>query len=164
VSLGKNKMRDAHLQRQDDSQSLDQRSPFVPNQQQLRYLRAYLDPSTPANIKAVAEAARVNRRNIYRWLDDPNFCEWFAAQCQRVFMHRVPAMWQKCIELASAGSPEHIKLVALRTGELRPGAENGRGAGISQVFINVPRPGREHGFVVDVGPAVLPPAPSDEEH
>jgi hypothetical protein len=119
----------------------------VPNQQQLRYLRAYLDPSTPANIKAVAEAAAVNRRNIYRWLDEPQFCGWFAEQCQRVFMHRLPAMWQKCLELATEGSPEHIKLIALRTGELRQDAPNGRGTGIQSVFINVPAPNYEQPII-----------------
>jgi hypothetical protein len=138
---------------------------FVPTQQQLRYLRSYLNPAVPGNIKAVAEDAGVNRRNVYRWLDDPAFCAWFAEQCNRVFMHRVPAMWQKCIELATAGSPEHIKLVAARTGELRQAADNGRGNGIQQVFINVPRPdSEEHGYVVDVGPAVLPAPASDDEH
>src|SRR5688572_25132537 len=69
---------------------------FVPTQQHLRYLRAYLDPTTAANIKAVAEAANVNRRNVYRWLDDPLFCAWFTAQCEGVFKHRVHAMWAKC--------------------------------------------------------------------
>jgi hypothetical protein len=110
------------LNADDDDQphALDRPRAFIPNQQQLRYLRAYLDPATPANIKAVAETAKVNRRNIYRWLDDPAFCAWFAEQCERLFRHHVPAMWQKCLELAMAGSPEHIKLIAMRTGELRP--------------------------------------------
>jgi hypothetical protein len=129
---------------------------FVPSQQQLRYLRAYLDPATPANIKAVAAAAHVNRRNIYRWFDDAEFCAWFKEQCERLLQHRIPRMWMRCIELAEQGSPEHIKLVAMKTGELRQDAPNGRGPGMAAVFINVPRPPRERDDDIDVQPFIRP--------
>jgi hypothetical protein len=133
---------------------LDQCRPFIPNQQRLRYLRAYLDPATPCNIKAVAEAARVNRRTVYKWLDDPQFCTWFADQCNSLFRHRTHAMWQKCLDLALQSSPEHIKLIAMRTGEVREGAANGRGDGISAVFINVPRAPREPDEAIEIGSPV----------
>jgi hypothetical protein len=80
-----------------------------------------------------------------------------------MFMHRLPAMWQKCLELATQGSPEHIKLIALRTGELHQDAANGRGPGIARVFINVPRPPRELEDTIDEPMVIRSVFPSDQE-
>jgi hypothetical protein len=103
---------------------------------------------------------------VYRWMDDPQFCAWFTDQCERLFRHHVPAMWQKCLELAIAGSPEHIKLIAMRTGELRTETQGvgAAQAGITQVFVNVPRPPRERDDDIEIGSPVLRLPMSDEQH
>ena len=118
---------------------------FIPTQAQWRYLRAYLDPSkTGASITDCARRANVNRRTVYDWLEDERFCSWFHEHTRRLFTHCLPAMWQKCIELACQGSPEHIKLIALRTGELSGPGTNDHGRSgpptAAAVFINIPRP------------------------
>jgi len=142
---------------------------FIPTQQQIRYLRAYLDPNTQANITSIAEIARVNRRTVYKWLEQPAFCIWFKEQCESLFRHRVPKMWAKCLELAEAGSPDHIKLIAQRGGELQIEAQgtgrDGR-AGITQVFLNVPRPQlvAHEAPAMDLEPIVLACQTSEDEH
>jgi len=118
---------------------------FVPTQAQWRYLRAYLDPHNVGSIRDCARRASVNRRTVYDWLEDERFCSWFHEQTRRQFLHQLPAMWAKCIELACQGSPEHIKLIAMRTGELSgPGTHDHNRvpppAAATAVFINVPRP------------------------
>jgi hypothetical protein len=134
---------------QEPEVGLDEARPFLPNPGQIRYAKAYLDPANPGNIKAIAAAAGVHRRSVYTWMQDPEFCLWLKEQAERVITHHLPIMWQRCLELAIQGSPEHIKLIALRSGELRQDAPNGRGPGV-QVFLNVPRPRYE-----------LPQAPTD---
>lgn len=146
--------------------------PFVPTPAQLRYLATWLDPAGPDTITQLAAAARVNRRTVYDWLEDPRFCLWFTTHVERVFLADRLRMWKRCLELAIKGSPDHIKLVAQRAGELRPefpGNNSDRTGGM-QVFINVPRPrpqldqATEQLDTIDVMPAVLPVVTSSEEH
>lgn len=114
---------------------------FVPTAAQWRYLRAYLEPNGAPTIRGCAARANVNWRTVYDWLADERFRDWFTAETRRVFTHQLPAMWSKCMELACAGSPEHIKLIALRTGELiGPGTNDHARPSTTAVFINVPRP------------------------
>jgi hypothetical protein len=144
----------------DDLAAVDH-PPFRPNAQQIRYLEKFMDPELkPWNIKTVAAAARVHRRQVYRWMENPQFCAWFKEETDRVFRHALPKMWARCMELAIQGSPEHIKLIGLRTGELRAEAQsvNGERASITNVFVNVPRPHQLEpaGDVLDIAPAIFP--------
>lgn len=143
--------------------AVDRVEPFAPHPQHWSYLRAFLDPAIPHNIKAICQAARINRRNVYRWLQDPAFCRWFSEQCDSLFRHRLHGMWQKCLDLAIQGSPEHIKLIAMKAGDLLQEAPNGRGPGLAQVFINVPRPPREPEDAIDVQPLIRPVPASNRE-
>ena len=158
---------------QEPEVGLDEARPFIPTRVQARYLRRWLDPSSPDTIKGIAELAKVNRRTVYKWLDNPAFCAWFADQVERMFQTLKPRMWKRCLELAMAGSEGHIKLVAQRCGELQVEAQGtGRDGrhGITQVFLNVPRPPRTQlepaggPGTIDIGPTVLAGQRSDEEH
>jgi hypothetical protein len=128
---------------------------FVPTPAQWRYLRAYLDPDSSGAIKHCAARANVNWRTVYDWLADDRFREWFTDETRRVFSHRLPAMWAKCMDLACSGSPDHIRLIALRTGELlNAGSPDQRSPAHTAVFINVPRPQQ----LDTAQPAALPEA------
>ena len=129
---------------------------FIPTPAQWRYLRAYLDPNNSGAIKHCAQRANVNWRTVYDWLADERFRQWFTEETRRVFTHRLPAMWSKCLDLAAEGSPEHIRLIAMRTGELiQPGSHDQRQLPATAVFINVPRPPqlaeRAPGALLEVG-------------
>lgn len=149
------------------SRELGERRPFVPNRQQQRFLNTWLEPDSPDTIKGLAERSGVPRRTIYNWLDDDEFRQWFSEQAERFFGFNRLRMWQKCQELAIRGSPEHIRLCAQRVGELRTEGQGvPTGAGVNNVFINVPRPefAPPSNIVVDATPAILPVNPSTEEH
>lgn len=114
---------------------------FVPTHAQWRYLRAYLEPTSTGVIRHVAAKANVNWRTVYDWLADDRFRDWFTTETRRLFLHRLPKIWDKCAELAEQGSPEHIKLIGMRTGELiHAGTFDQRVPAAMGVFINVPRP------------------------
>jgi Helix-turn-helix of insertion element transposase len=150
---------------------VDPDKPFLPSLAQQRYLAAWLDPNSPHSILGLAKLVKVNRRTVYDWLDDQRFCTWFAAAAERFFQANKHTMWKKCLELAIEGSPDHIKLIAQRSGELRPDVQsvNGDRPGALQIFLNVPRPNQlqpapPEPDTIDLQPLVLPTHPSIEEH
>ena len=116
--------------------------PFIPTKQQMRFVHVFLSPDGPDTITGCAKLASVNRRTVYDWLEDRQFRQWFHEQCNRQGAAERELMWRNARKLAIAGSPEHIKLVAMKAGELiQPGTnDHARFPGSPAVFINVPRP------------------------
>ena len=114
---------------------------FIPTKAQWRFLNVFLAPDGPDSIRKCAERACVNRRTVYDWQQDDRFKQWFHDQCEKQAKTERELMWRNARKLAIAGSPEHIKLVAQKAGELIPaGANDRRPIGPLGVFINVPRP------------------------
>ena len=114
---------------------------FLPTKAQWRFLNVFLAPDGPDSIAKCAAKACVNRRTVYDWQQDPRFKEWFHDQCEKQAKTERELMWRNARKLAIAGSPEHIKLVAQKAGELiHAGANDRRPIGPLGVFINVPRP------------------------
>lgn len=115
--------------------------PFIPNRQMLQFLNVFLSPDGPNTIRGCAERASVPRRTVYNWFESDAFRAWFHDQCSRCGATERELMWRNARRLAIAGSPEHIKLVAMKAGELiHPGANEHMRPAPTAVFINVPRP------------------------
>jgi hypothetical protein len=118
---------------------------FIPTKAQWRFLDVFTSPDGPNTIKGCAERAAVNRRTVYDWFEDQRFCAWFYGHCDRRGKPERELMWRNTRKLAAAGSPEHIKLVAMKAGELIGTGTNDRMLQPASlgVFINVPRPPAE---------------------
>jgi hypothetical protein len=114
---------------------------FIPTPAQWRFLQAFLTPDGPNTIKGCAQHANVNRRTVYDWFEDERFRLWFYGECDKQAKTERELMWRNARKLAIAGSPEHIKLVAMKSGEiLGPGTNDHMHPPTTAVFINVPRP------------------------
>lgn len=144
---------------------------FQPSPQQLRYLVCAADANNHG-FEAIAKAARINRVTAWRWRQDTAFTEWFQREVLRAFGMKYALALDKAADLAMAGSPEHLKLLMVKMGDLRHGNDDGHSSGGQQiaVHINVPRPelaARELPRLdtIDVAPRpTLPPVTSDQEH
>jgi len=114
---------------------------FVPTKQQLQFLQVFLSPDGPNTITKCANIACVARRTVYHWFQNEDFRQWFHAECSRQSATERELMWRNARRLAIAGSPEHIKLVAMKAGELiHAGSNDPQFRPNTAVFINVPRP------------------------
>lgn len=114
---------------------------FLPTKAQWRFLNVFLAPDGPVTISGCARTASINRRTVYDWFEDERFRLWFYSECDKQAKTERELMWRNARRLAIAGSPEHIKLVAAKAGELiGAGSNDHMRAGPTAVFINVPRP------------------------
>jgi hypothetical protein len=112
---------------------------FTPNPQQLRYLRAWLDPGAPKTVGAICRHSGIPQRTVTHWLAQDAFRRWFNAGIERATDHLWQPLLLRLATLAMKGSVEHAKLLAQIRGAIRP-VENGSGAGVT-VIVGVPRPG-----------------------
>lgn len=53
---------------------------FMPNEDQLKCLKASMDMETKPTISAFMDKAGVNRRNWYNWIENEGFVKWWNDQ------------------------------------------------------------------------------------
>lgn len=149
-----------------------QTAEFIPTAQQMRYLAACLDPRL-ATLDAMATAARINRVTIWRWRQDARFVDWLTQQIARGFGLKYHLALDRALDLAIQGSPEHLKLLMGKFGDLRHAGDDDSRNGPQQVaiHINVPRPAQSginsagaEPMTFDITPRpMLPPTSSTEQ-
>jgi hypothetical protein len=158
--------------RHDDSKPSDPDA-FVPSTRMQRYLAACLDPSL-LTLEAIASAARINRVTVWKWKQDPAFVDWMTNQIQRTYGLKYSIALDRALNLAMQGSPEHLKLLMAKFGDLRSLEHDGSSNQRQQiaVHINVPRPQLEAPrrepddvpLTIDVTPRPMSPPPNESEH
>lgn len=140
----------------------------------LRFLAAALDLDTPNTLTAQAKAAQVNRRTLYDWFERPEFMAWFNQERERLLRRYYDRALLRAGQLAEQGSPDHLKLLMAKFGDLRHGSygdgDTDHGRPQTAVYINVPRPEQPARvdvaapMTIDITPRPMLPPTSDQEH
>ena len=117
----------------------------------------------PKSVFGICQALSIPRSNIYYWLQQPAFVDWFNRAVDAHTEHMWRPVLIKLGQLAAQGSVEHMKLLAQIRGAIRTGGDDGAASdrrGIT-VVIGVPRPG--DGAVMSAEPrAMLSAVPSSD--
>lgn len=136
----------------------------------MRYVAACADPML-RTLEAIAKAAHVNRTTAWRWHQQPDFTAWVQDQLQKTFGLKYTIALHRALDLAIQGSPEHMKLLMLKFGDLKASAEYDGRSNHQQhiaVMINVPRPDQLQAHTLaqpdSVSIAPMPQPISDHEH
>lgn len=119
-----------------------------------RYLRARLNPEVPATGSALGRAAGVSRTTIWRWHQDPEFCEWLRGEELTATHDELHAVHRRLHEKAVDGDVAAARLFLERFDpELRASRSGASSASVTRELtesdlIEAIRLLRERGFVV----------------
>jgi len=98
--------------------NLQKNDKFQPNENQMKFLEAYLSQEVRESIESLCEKAGVDRTTYYLWLKKPDFNKWFYEQIE-VNKHRfAPRILDNLFNLARQTTDKGVIELALKVLDL----------------------------------------------
>lgn len=99
---------------------------FQPDESQRQFAQILVSSPNRQSYRSIAKKIGVHEKQIYYWMEKPEFRAWIASVRQQVFFYFKPLVDRELIKMAMKGSFRHMELFYNLTGDLERTVEDER--------------------------------------